>query len=191
MIKEEKYKSLFINENSQNDNTFAYGFYSPSNNFSKLPIGVIFNTSKNYSNKIDLENEILNIYSQFIEFKKFFLEQDIYINNEEELLKFFIYNKDNLNIQVLNIFLQKIREEFTGNREIIFSYDEGFKYSLCFCIRQKHNDEANLNELISKVEDKIIDMLEDDYPSFGFNISFYMDYKEPEFLNVRKVSSGV
>jgi thermostable 8-oxoguanine DNA glycosylase len=73
-----------------------------------------------------------------------------------------------------------IKENFS-NFEVVFNFDEEYNSDIQLCIRTTNYKENNLFSLISKVENKIIDI--EDESNSTINILLYTDYKKPEFLD--------
>lgn len=131
-----------------------------------------------------------SFFYNFSNFKDLFYNENINIKDEKALFDFFI-NNNFLDTNILKIFLKLIKDSFTNEREIIVDYDSEYKKSLCFCIRENEYNDLLLNKLISSFNNKIIDMLEDDYPNSGFNIIIYTDFEKASSLNNKRVNSGI
>lgn len=149
-----------------------------------LPKGTYrFLNLKTDSNNNDISAYIKDVaivlIEKFLTFKNIFFNENMRIKDEKELFTYFI-NNSFLDIDTLKVFLKLIKDTFTEKREIIVDYDPDHKKSLCFCVREKNYAESNINQLISSLNDKIIDMLEDEYPTAGFNIIVYSDYKKAD-----------
>lgn len=157
----------------------------------KFQLPFIFSTSKsNDISEIYTKTTIKNIFDNFSKFKGCFLSENIHIKDEKLLFDFFI-NNENIDLTLIKKITKLIRYELKENREIIITYDKEYQRTLGFLIRQSDYHTSNLKELISQIENKIIDILDDDYPNSCFDILFYMDYEKPEFLNTIKGYSGV
>ncbi len=161
--------SLFINQN----------IYNPEYQQNSLVLSF-----KNISNDNQIETNIYNQYKEnilnlFIDFMSYFTEKNIQIKDKKSMIKFFIDTQ--VDYVLLEKSLSKIKS-FFPQKEITVEYDTNYESTLMFCIRQFHHSKDNLNEMFLKIEDEIIDMLEEN--KSRFNIVFYTDYKQQNLLNV-------
>lgn len=177
-IKDHNIMTFFSNSNIE---TFSTKF--------QFPFVMLHDKTSNFSYSYTKDN-LKKLFNNFSDFKDCFINQNIYIKDEKALFNFFI-NNENIDISIIAYFTELIRNSFTKDREIIVNYEEEYKKNLCFCIRQNDYTSNNLNDLISKVENNIIDIFEDTYPNADFDILLTMDYEKPELLSNSKVYNGI
>lgn len=156
--------------------------FDPSRSFTK-EINItnskkLFFFKDNYYKETNKEKE--NLLALYDEFLNCFEQNNVHIENKELLIKFFSSNSSEININVIKEVFSLVNKNFS-KFEVVFNFDEEYSNDIQLCIRTTNYKENDISSLISKVENKIID-IEDDANS-TINILLYTDYKNPEFLD--------
>lgn len=142
-------------------------------------INTIINLNDNYYKEPNKEKE--NLLSLYEDFLSCFNKNNIHIKNKDLLIKFFSNNSYQINIDVIEEVFSLVNKNFS-KFEVVFNFDEEYSSDIQLCIRSNNYKENDISSLISKVENKIIDILDDNNSTI--NILLYTDYKKTEFSYV-------